>query len=156
MKGYFSFELASLLPIPQDVILQHATSMRGVNSELMPYVRMTFPSQFERLHLNPTHTGNVIFRSWILLFGILPVDYHALRFARVDDEGFLERSSSIIHKLWEHERIIKAVADGTELHDRVRFQPRIPGIGYLLQPIYEAVFKHRHAQLRHNFNSRKG
>jgi ligand-binding SRPBCC domain-containing protein len=151
MKRQFQFEISSLLTAPQESVWHRAMSMKGVNAELAPFVRMSFPSDKELLKPNVVELGKALFHSWILLFGFLPVDYHALSFARVDDEGFLERSSSIIHKLWEHERIIKAVADGTLVQDRVSFQPRIAALGYLLLPVYQAVFRHRHVSLRQYF-----
>ena len=40
---HFAFEVRSRLAAPADRVWAHATSMRGVNSELFPLVRMTHP-----------------------------------------------------------------------------------------------------------------
>ena len=66
--------------------------MTGVNYELHPFIRMTTR---ERGPLPAEVDGNVIFKSWLLLFGVVPLDRHALALAGVHQGvGFVEESSS--------------------------------------------------------------
>ena len=65
--------------------------------------------------------------------------------------GFLERSSMLSNRLWEHERTIEPVAGGCTVTDRIAFEPRLPIPGRLLLPLYRTVFRHRHRRLRSRF-----
>jgi hypothetical protein len=95
-------------------------------------------------------------RSWVLLFGLIPIDYDDLVLEQIDPgRGFLERSSMLSQRLWEHERTIEPVDPNTcEIADRVAWEPRLPIPGRLLRPLFEAVFRHRHRQLRRHFGPR--
>jgi hypothetical protein len=69
--------------------------------------------------------GERVCRSWVLLFGVLPVDYDDITLERLEPpRSFLERSTMCSQRSWEHERIIEATAGGAVLTDRVRYQPR--------------------------------
>jgi hypothetical protein len=97
-------------------------------------------------------------RSWILLFGVLPVDYDDLGLERIDPgRGFLERSTMLSQRLWEHERTIEPLADGgCTVSDRVAWEPRLPLPGRLLRPLFGAFFRHRHRRLRRHFGGADG
>ena len=124
-------------------------SMRAVNEELAPLVRMTVPAAWATCSLAQWQTGRVLFRSWILLFGIFPVDRQAVQMERIHDEtGFLERSSSWMNRLWEHERTTEITPGGCVLVDRVKVLGRIPLAERLLTPTYKRIFEHRHQRLR--------
>ncbi len=120
--------------------------MSGVNAELGPWVHMTAPDP--ELNLSSLPLGEVGFRSWLLLLGLLPFDRHGLALVEVEPRRFLERSSSWLHRVWEHERLLEAVPGGTRVTDRLVVEPRVPGSGVLVGPIVGAVFRHRHRQLR--------
>jgi hypothetical protein len=92
-------------------------------------------------------------RSWLLLFGVLPVDYDEIGLERIEPgRGFLERSTMLSQRLWEHERTIEPAGTGAAtLVDRVAWEPRLPLPGRLLRPLIAAVFRHRHKQLRRHF-----
>jgi hypothetical protein len=48
-----------------------------------------------------------MFRSWLLLFGVLLFDRHALALEAVTDgEGFVEESTSWMQRRWRHERLL--------------------------------------------------
>ena len=54
--------------------------------------------------------GQRLFRSWLLVGGLLPVDYDDVSFAEVEPgRRFLERSSLLSQSVWEHERTIEPV-----------------------------------------------
>jgi hypothetical protein len=123
--------------------------MRGVNRELSPLVRMTVPAEWADIPISRWPTGMSLFTSWILLFGVLPVDRHRFSLRGVEaDVGFDEVSSSIINRTWRHRRFVTSRESGVTLRDRVDFTCRVPLLGYLLLPVYRAVFTHRHRVLR--------
>jgi hypothetical protein len=65
--------------------------MAGVNAELMPFVRMTFPRGAERIDKATAAAGKPLFRSVLLLFGVLPIDVHRLALVKLDPGGRLPR-----------------------------------------------------------------
>jgi ligand-binding SRPBCC domain-containing protein len=146
---------SSLLPAPPTVVWERIASMTGVNAELMPAVRMTYPRSGERLDRGQLVPGRLLFRSVVLLFGVLPIDLHSLTLASlVPDRSFLESSSSLLHRRWIHERVLDAEGGGTRISDRVHFECRLPGLRAALVPVVGAIFRHRHAQLRRQFGAK--
>lgn len=132
-------------------------SAEGINAELGPLLRMTVPrglGDLELARLEPGHIG----RSWILLFGLLPIDYDDLALERIEPgRGFLERSTMLSQRHWEHERTIEPQPDGgCTICDRIAWEPRPPLPGRLLRPLFGAVFRHRHRQLRRHFGAAAG
>jgi hypothetical protein len=125
-------------------------SMSAVNAELSPLVRMTCPDRWRRCPLAQWSTGSVLFRSVVLLFGVLPVDLHSLRLESIyaDERGFLERSHSWCNRQWQHERTTTATAAGCIVEDKVSVEGRIPAVTMLLLPVYRLVFLHRHRRLK--------
>lgn len=149
-----TFSVASLLHAPPEIVWQRITTFEGVNEELMPIVRMTAPGHMRALSPADVTPGERLFRSWILLFGLIPIDYDDVTVMRIDENrGFLERSPMLTQRVWEHERTLAPRDGGTLLSDRVEFQPRLPG-GGLLTPVFRAVFRHRHRRLRRRFGGR--
>lgn len=131
-----------------------AMSMRAVNAELNPLVHMTAPAHWRRCPLPQWETGRTLFRSWILLFGVLPVDRHALQLTDIDPAGgFRERPQSWANKLWQHERRTEVVPGGCEVMDTVTVHSRMPGMAVLMLPIYRLVFSHRHRRLKAHWGS---
>lgn len=146
------FELESLLCATVEAVGEHICRMSGVNAELAPWIRMTCPDANLRLSSKDTPTGVLLFRSLILLLGVLPVDWHFLRLIEIDNRsGFVEESSSLAQRRWRHERRLADVAGRCRITDRVEFEPRLPLVGRLLLPVVRAVFNHRHRQLRRMF-----
>lgn len=101
-------------------------SMPDVDAELMPVVRMTNPRGYERLDRVPLVPGRRLFRSVLLLYGVLPVDVHAIAPPSLTPgRGFLESSSSLLHRRWIHERVIEPDSGGARLsRPRVFRMPR--------------------------------
>lgn len=129
----------------------HAITPAGVNRELRPLFRMTFPAGASDL-TDSWKPGERLWRSWLLLLGVLPVEYDDVSFAEVEaGRRFLERSSLLSQRLWEHERVIEPDAHGCRLTDRIRFEPRLPWLGFLYGLAFEAVFRLRHRNLRRLF-----
>lgn len=146
----FVIRKSSILPVDRETLWPAVFSMRGVNRELGPWVRMTVPPGGE---LRADRPGEVLFPSWILLVGLLPVDRHFLRFESVEPgRYFREDSWSWTHRYWRHTRTLEAVGKGVLLTDEVRFRPRLFFLGHLLRPVYGWVFAHRHRRLVARFS----
>jgi hypothetical protein len=132
-------------------VWRHAVSPEGVNRELRPLLRMTFPAGTRDLTAG-WQAGHRCFRSWLLLGGLLPVEYDDVTFVAVEPgRRFLERSALFSQRVWEHERVVEPAAGGCRLRDRVRFESRLPGLEPLAAPLFRAVFRLRHRNLRRLF-----
>jgi hypothetical protein len=142
------FEVSSNLKIsPGDI--DGLLTMKGVNRELSPLIRMTAPSEWSSKPIFEWPAGKVLFSSWILLFGILPIDRHTFFFQSIDRQrGFAESSTSITNKVWHHRRDIKMNEALPQITDTVTFQSRLPMLAYVLAPVYRLIFTHRHRVLR--------
>jgi ligand-binding SRPBCC domain-containing protein len=147
---------ASVIEAEPEAIWERVTSVEGINGELMPIMRMTVPRGIETLDIDQMTPGERVGRSWILLFGLVPVDYDDLSLVRIErGRGFLENSTMLSQRAWEHERTIEALGDGTCLvTDRIAWEPRLPLPGGLLRPMFRAIFAHRHRRLRKHFGGR--
>ena len=146
-----SFEISSRLSASAADVWSHATSMRGVNRELFPLVRMTHPRGLESLDDAEVPLGRRAFRSWILLAGLLPIDYDDLTFVELEPGRFLERSPMLTQREWQHERFVTPTAGGCVLTDRVHFTSRIAALGPLFLPVFRMAFALRHRNLRRRF-----
>lgn len=148
-----AFSLSSELSAEPGVVWRHAVSPAGVNREFHPFLRMTFPAGLGDITAG-WQPGRRLFRSWLLLAGILPVEYDDIRLKEVEPgRRFLERSTMLLQRVWEHERVIEPVGAGCRVTDRVCFMPRVPGTGLLLAPVFRAVFRWRHRRLRRLFGA---
>jgi hypothetical protein len=133
-------------------VWDRVSSIEGVNYELAPLMRMTHPPEVVDLSPSNVPLNERLFRSWILLFGLIPFDYDDLVLVRVEPgRGFLERSSMLSMRVWEHERTLEDAPAGCRATDRIRFTPRVPLVGLLLRPLLRRVFRHRHGRLRRCF-----
>ncbi len=147
-----SYRIFSDLAATPEAVWRHATSMDGVNGELMPLLRMTIPTGLKGARLDDLPVGQPVGRSWLLLLGLIPVDFDHLTIARRGPElRFLERSTMLTQSRWEHERAVEAVDGGCRLTDRLQWHGRIPGLGALYRLAVPILFRHRHRQLRRRF-----
>ncbi len=143
-----SFEIESHLRVSPDALWETVVTPAGVNAEFRPLLRMTFPKSVERLVMG-SQPGQRLFRSWILLFGFLPVEYDDIVFDEFEEgRRFLERSTMLTQRLWQHEREIVAVASGSRIIDRITFESRIPALEGIQRMVFRLVFRYRHARLR--------
>jgi len=145
--------VSSRLDAPAERVWERAITPEGINDEMRPWLRMTIPAGVESLDPESVVLGERIGRSWILLFGLIPFDYDDLVLVRMEaGRGFLERSTMLSQRLWEHERTIEPEGDGgCTVTDRVRWEPRLGLPGRLLRPAIGWFFRHRHARLRRRF-----
>jgi len=152
MERRGEFRIASTLAAEPAAVWERAMSAEGINAELRPLLRMTVPRGMVSLDLHRLEPGR-LGRSWLLLLGFIPIDYDEIALARIEPgRGFLERSTMLSMRLWEHERTIEAgEGGGATISDRLAWEPRLPLPGRLLRPVVAALFRHRHTQLRRHF-----
>jgi hypothetical protein len=99
--------------------------------------------------------GRPLFRSWLLLFDVLPIDRSDITLLEVEQgRRFLEQSPMLIMKLWRHERVITPTADGTLVTDNLEFSPRFAVS--IVRGSVKFFFQHRHLVLRRMFNNDGG
>lgn len=143
-----SFE-SELAASPEEV-WAWATSASGISSELRPLVRMTFPADQSRLAESGFVPGQRLFRSWFLLFGVLPVDRLDLTLLEFEaGQRFLEQSPMLSMRCWRHERIVSPCAGGVRITDNLAFAPRLARP--LVALFVKWLFRHRHRVLRRRF-----
>ncbi len=143
--------VSSTLAAGPGTLWDHAVTPASLNREFRPLLRMTFPPGVGDV-TDSWRPGERRFRSWMLLGGLLPVEYDDLVFCEVErGRRFLERSSMWSQRVWEHERVIEPLAQGARVTDRVRFEPRLPWLAPLYAPLFRAVFRLRHRNLRRLF-----
>lgn len=144
--------LTSELGASPEAVWARITDPAGINDELRPLMRMTVPAGVRDFGLEDPEPGR-IGRSWLLLFGFLPFDYDDLTLVRLEPgRGFLERSSMLSMRLWEHERTLTPCGEGyCRVTDRVAWEPRLPLPGGWFHPVVFAIFRHRHRRLRLRF-----
>jgi ligand-binding SRPBCC domain-containing protein len=143
----------SVLSSPAPEVWAVVSTMAGVNDELAPLLVMTSPKEAQLLEIGAAPTGVTLFRSWLLLFGVLPIDYDDLFLASVTPGvGFVETSTLASAKRWRHERTIDPLSDrACRIVDRLTFEPRLPLLGGVLEAIVRQVFAHRHRRLQRRF-----
>ena len=143
-----SFHIASRLRAPPERVWAHATSMAGINHELGPLLRMTHPPGMTSIGDLSPPLGMPLFRSIILLFGVLPIDFDDVTLEVFEPRrSFRERSPTLSQRQWTHERSLEPTDDGVRLLDRITFEPKIPGAGAILAPLLHLVFRNRHRKL---------
>ena len=147
------FVVSSRLSVAPKILWNHAVSPTGVNREIRPLLRMTFPRNITDVTFS-WQPNKRLYRSWLLLGGILPLDYDDVSFAEVEPGcRFIESSRSFSQRLWKHERIIEPYDHGSCLTDRVRFEPRLRALTPLYDSVLRALFKLRHRNLRRLFGA---
>jgi hypothetical protein len=127
---------------------------RGINAELRPLLRMSMPAGLRGKTIDDVEVGAPLGRSWILLGGLVPVDFDDLRLVELEPgRRFLERSRTLSFSVWQHERVVEPLGEGRcLLTDRLGFELRpalawMPGAARLARAIVAAIFRHRHRRL---------
>jgi len=155
-----SIERSSSLPISAEAAWGRVASEQGINDELAPWLRMTMPKRLRGRTIDDVASAVLagdgeLGRSWILLFGVLPVDYDDLRIVELEPgRSFDERSQTLAFCVWRHQRTIESSGlDSCRVTDRLGFElralpARIPGAASLARAIVGALFTHRHRRLR--------
>jgi ligand-binding SRPBCC domain-containing protein len=150
--GSAEISVASRLDADPAAVWDRVTTPAGINDEMRPIMRMTVPPGVERLDPETIELGRPIGRSWVLLFGLIPFDYDDLTLVELDPgRSFLERSTMLSQRVWEHERRLEPAGSGCLITDRIRWVPRLSLPGAPLRPLIGSFFRHRHRRLRRRF-----
>jgi ligand-binding SRPBCC domain-containing protein len=145
-----SLRLESTLRAPAERVWEWITSIEGISTEMWPIFRMTTPRGVRTLADVKVEPGVRMFRSWVFLFGFLPIDYSDMTLLELHPgQGFIEQSPMGSMKSWRHERRISGSPSDPSavvLVDQLTFEPRFARrfVGWFIR----RVFTHRHAVLR--------
>ena len=155
MPTPISLRFESKLQAPKANIWEWITSIEGISAEMWPYFRMTTPKGICSLTDLEVNLGDRLFRSYVFLFGVLPIDYSDMTLIELDPgQGFIEQSPMGSMTLWRHERRLTPFPSekGTILLvDQLTFQPRFASrfVGWFIK----RVFVNRHKVLRAHFSA---
>ncbi len=143
------------LGAPAREVWDRCVTFEGINDEFAPLLRMTMPRGMEGRTIADVEPGVPIGRSWLLLGGVVPVDWDDLVLVEIEPpRRFREDSSMATMTRWGHERVIDPTGEGTcVLSDSLDFELRrplrwIPGADKLACAIVGWLFDRRHARLR--------
>jgi ligand-binding SRPBCC domain-containing protein len=153
-----SFEISTSVAAAADRMWQWATSIEGIRYELSPWVGMSVPAGVDaeafraRLSASDVPLPLVIGRSWVTLFRVLPLEWDDMVIVELEPgRRFLERSSMISLRVWQHERIIEPCEHGARVTDRLSWEARTALVRAPARQIVPALFRHRHARLAARF-----
>jgi ligand-binding SRPBCC domain-containing protein len=151
-RGAAEISVSSRLDADPAKVWDRVTTPAGINDEIRPIMRMSVPAGVDRLDPEKIELGTRIGRSWVFLFGLVPFDYDDLILVGLDPgRRFLERSSMLSQRVWEHERTLEPAGAGCLITDRVSWEPRLGLPGRPLRPLIGFIFRHRHRRLRRRF-----
>ena len=144
----------TILKESRDVVWNRAVQMDGVNEELFPIMKMTYPNMAKAKSINECPLKTHLFTSIILLFCLIPIDTHFLKIDRISPYAFWENSSSLTMKEWKHHRRIRGIdSNDCQITDEVDFHSRLGFIlDYLLFGLLYLVFWNRHRNLKQKYN----
>jgi hypothetical protein len=92
------------------------------------------------------------FRSWFLLFGVVPIDRRTMEFELLEEGRFVESSTSWLNGRARHERTaIAGVGGSTVLTDRLVIESRGRLVDALIRASVTQTFRRRHRRLRRHF-----
>jgi ligand-binding SRPBCC domain-containing protein len=154
-----TFSLSSIVAAPAKDVWQWVTSPAGINHELMPILRMTIPRGMKGKGIDDLPIAEGIGRSWLLLFGCVPVDFDDITIVeREDGRRFLEKSTMLSLSYWEHERTVTESEGGCEVTDRITFRlrsplDRLPHVEAAAAMLLRSLFAHRHRRLVRRFDA---
>jgi len=129
---------------------QWATSAHGIRTELRPLARMTVPQGVESILDLDVELGKPLGRTWIFLFGLLPLDRVDLTLVELEEgRRFVEQSPMSTMRLWRHERRVDPVPGGARIEDRLTFEPILArGLLFLRAETELAAFDLRETSYR--------
>jgi len=147
-------ERTSRINRPAGEVWERVTAPEGIRHELMPIMSMTMPPGLRGRTLDdaPEVLGRPLGKAWLLLFGVLPVEFDDMTLVDFEaGRSFHEVSRMAMISSWEHERTVTPDGDTScRVHDRLTFEPRLarlPGVRRLVAAVIGALFSHRHRRL---------
>lgn len=150
MRDMVSMRFESRLSAPTEDVWAWITSVKGISAEMWPFFRMTSPKSIRSLADIRIRPGVPMFRSYVFLFGFLPIDFSDMTLVEFNEgRGFVEQSPMGSMKLWRHERqIVPCPSDpgAILLVDQLTFRPRMAK--HFVRWFIRCVFIHRHNVLK--------
>ena len=144
----------SSVPATPAELWDWSTSVRGVDAEMGPILKLEFPKGLEHIPRDGSGLGKPLGNCKFLLFGFLPVDLSRLTFVEVEPgRRFVEQSPLLSMKEWRHERVIAPAPDGTHVVDTLEFTPRFGT--RLVTWFISKFFQHRHKVLLEHYRERR-
>jgi len=144
-----------------ELVWARATTWEGINDELFPVLKMTWPRGLrEDTKLVDATAGQRLGRSWLLLGRVFPVDFDDICIQSIGPGFcFVERSRMLWLTRWRHERVVSSVPGGALITDTLTWRRRgllrfVPCSGWLIRHIVSMLFRHRHRRLRRRWSSR--
>lgn len=74
----------SLLHADAETVWARVCTFEGVNDEFGGLLRMTAPAEVKEAGLGGVQVGEPVCRSWILLLGVIPIDYDDITLVELD------------------------------------------------------------------------
>jgi ligand-binding SRPBCC domain-containing protein len=149
-----AFEISTDLAAAPEAVWERVTTPQGINDELVPLMRMTIPSALRGATIGDVTVGERLGRSWMLLFGVVPVDFDDLTIAELGPgQRFLEQSTMLTQSRWTHERIIEPNDGGSRITDRLAWEGRARLFGTVFGVAVPILFRNRHRRLRRRFGA---
>jgi ligand-binding SRPBCC domain-containing protein len=151
-RGAAEISVSSRLDADPGAVWDRVTTPAGINDEMRPIMRMSVPAGVDGLDPEKIELGTRIGRSWVFLFGLVPFDYDDITLIALEPgRRFVERSSMLSQRIWEHERTLEPAGAGCLITDRVCWQTRLGLPGRPLRPLIGFIFRHRHRRLQRRF-----
>lgn len=148
-----NIEVVSTLDAPTEVVWDRVVRVSGANKELWPFARMTRPAFEDRL-TSPEPGKLPPFRTWFLLFGLIPIARRTMELEVLEEGRFVESSSSWITGRQRHERLATTGAPGsTLLIDRLTIESQNRTIDAVMRAGVTTTFRLRHRRLRRHFRA---
>ena len=146
-KEHLSF--VTTVPTSTDDLWAWSTSIRGIQAEMWPVLKITFPKGLKQIDKD-TALGKPLCRCHFLLLGIFPMDMSKLTFVElVPGHRFVEQSPLFSMRLWRHERVVTPAPGGASVTDNLEFTPRFAAP--VVRWFVKRFFEHRHAVLAKTF-----
>lgn len=144
---------SSIVRAPREQVWARVVTADGVSDEFGPLLTMRFPARLQGSSIEALPLGQPAGRAWILLGGLIPVEFDDLVITELDaPRHFQERSRLGSVRVWEHRRELEALPDGTtRVTDTLRAEPRALLPRPVVRAAVGALFAHRHRRLAKAF-----
>ncbi|EYT64696.1 hypothetical protein H483_0103470 [Dietzia sp. UCD-THP] len=144
---------SSVVRAPREEVWAHVVTAEGISDEFRPLLRMRIPARLAGASIADVPLGRPLGRAWILLGGVVPLEYDDLVLVDLEAPRFFqERSELGSCRVWEHRRELESLADGsTRITDTLRAVPRALIPGSVVRVLVGALFTHRHRRLVRKF-----
>jgi len=150
----YTYEISTDLAATREVVWQRVTTPEGINDEMRPLMRMTIPPALRGRTIADVVVGQRLGRCWMLIFGVIPVDFDDLTIAELGPgQRFLERSTMLTQSTWTHERTVERIGVGSRVTDRLTWEGRARPFGAIYSVAVPILFRNRHRRLLRQFGA---